>query len=104
MSAILLAEVEIFDPSVVDEYRTLAAAAISDFGGKYLVRSRIASPVEGDWAGETRIVLLEFSDAETAHAWYNSAAYRKAREIGQRGMIRRIAVVDAEPVAAEAHS
>lgn len=104
MSAIILAEVEIFDPSVVDEYRQLAAAAIAEFGGKYLVRSRTASPVEGDWTGETRIVLLEFSDAETAHAWYNSAAYRKAREVGQRGMNRRIAIVDAEPVAAEIRS
>lgn len=103
MSALVLAEVEVTDPAVVDDYLALTIPSIDDFGGKYLVRSRIPDPLEGNWSRQ-RIVILEFPDLDTAHAWYNSDSYRRARAVGQPGMIRRFAIVESESFVTEALS
>ncbi len=99
MSVFIVAEVQVFDPSITTDYSRLAGESIADFEGRILVRSSVAERVEGDWAPGTRFVIVEFRDAETARAWYESDTYRKARELAKRGMNRRIAVVESEPVA-----
>ncbi len=66
------------DPATLDRYRSLAAASVAAFGGRYIVRgdaTKIA--LEGDWAPRF-LVVLEFPDLATAQAWYASDAYAAA--------------------------
>jgi uncharacterized protein (DUF1330 family) len=100
--AYVIAEVEVFDASVVKEYRELSRAAIAEYGGQYVARNVEARALEGDWPTGHRIVVLAFADTATAHAWYASPGYREARAVADRGMRRRMAVVQGEsPVSGE---
>jgi uncharacterized protein (DUF1330 family) len=76
----ILAEVEVTDPALFETYRPLAAAAIAEFGGKYLVRGGAVETLEGERT-LPRVVLLEFPSPERAMEWYRSAQYQEALAI-----------------------
>ncbi|MGH7103023.1 MAG: DUF1330 domain-containing protein [Acetobacteraceae bacterium] len=80
MKAYLLAEIEVTDPETYKQYMPLAAAAITAFGGRYLVRGGEAEPLEGDHAPR-RTVLLEFDSLEHAREFFHSPQYQRAAAI-----------------------
>ena len=47
MSAYLIAEVEVTDPAVFEQYRAGVPATIAAYGGKYLVRGGALDVLEG---------------------------------------------------------
>ena len=47
MSAYVISEVEVRDAAGFEAYRTIAAKAVAQYGGRYLVRGGAASVVEG---------------------------------------------------------
>jgi uncharacterized protein (DUF1330 family) len=47
MPAYLISEVEVRDPAGFEAYRSIAACAIAQYGGRYLVRGGAAVAVEG---------------------------------------------------------
>jgi uncharacterized protein (DUF1330 family) len=49
--------------------------------------------LEGDWTPE-RIVLLKFSTAEAAQAFYDSPEYRAAREAREGIAIMRMVLIE----------
>ncbi len=49
-------------------------ATLDPFGGRFLVHTRPARVLEGEWAGN--MVLIEFPGLAEARAWYDSPAYR----------------------------
>src|SRR5215469_11356416 len=49
---------DVTDPEGYEEFKSLAAAAIADHGGRYLVRGGAVQPLEGEW--RSRVVLVEF--------------------------------------------
>ncbi len=75
----LIAEAKVTDPDAYERYKTLAAAAIAEHGGRYLVRGGGAEILEGGWSPR-RLVVVEFESVEQAKKFYHSAAYRAARE------------------------
>jgi len=83
MAAYILVEIEVTDPIGYEEYKQLAPASIALFGGKYLVRGGPTECLEGAWPSK-RLVILEFSDADKARAWWDSREYRPARDLRQR--------------------
>lgn len=93
MTAYVLAEVEVTEPESAADYRRIAAAAIDQYGGRYLVRNEVPEPVEGEWPAARRVVLLEFDTIERARDWYSSDAYAPGIKVAQRAMIRRIALL-----------
>ena len=68
------------DPDRMAEYRTVAQAAVEEYGGRYLVRGAPYVTLEGDWQ-PTRLVMLEFPSMEIAKTFYDSPEYAVAREI-----------------------
>jgi uncharacterized protein (DUF1330 family) len=52
MTAYLISQVEVLDPEAWENYRTRAAPAIAQFGGRYLVRGALAEVVEADWPAD----------------------------------------------------
>ena len=78
MSAYVIVQVTVTDPTKYDEYKTLAAAAVDKHGGKYIVRGGDAEDLEGK-RPHARLVVLEFPSYDQAKTWYHSAEYQKAK-------------------------
>ena len=78
MSAYILVDTKVTDPTRYDAYKKLAEVAVARHGGRYLVRGGEHAPLEGTWR-PNRIVVLEFPTLERAKAFYDSAEYLAAR-------------------------
>jgi uncharacterized protein (DUF1330 family) len=83
---------DVTDPDGYEEFKSLAAAAIADHGGRYLVRGGAMQPLEGEW--RSRVVLLEFPTYVAALAFYDSGAYKKARQVRLRSSTASVVVMD----------
>ena len=77
MAAYVIAEVEVQDSAVFEEYRKLVPATIAQYGGKYIVRGGATETKEGGWAPK-RVIVLEFPTLARAREWYHSAEYAPA--------------------------
>jgi uncharacterized protein (DUF1330 family) len=71
MTAYVIVDIEVTDPSGYAEYKKLAPPVVKSFGGKYLARGGPTETLEGDWRSQ-RLVILEFESVEKAKAWLNS--------------------------------
>jgi len=80
MSAYVIVDIKITDPTGYEEYKKLAPPAVEAFGGKYLTRGGRHETLEGDWKAN-RLVILEFENMEKAKAWLNSPEYAPARAL-----------------------
>jgi uncharacterized protein (DUF1330 family) len=60
-------------PEIV-EYLQRIDATLEPFGGHFVVHGGPVDRLEGQWSGD--LVVIGFKDRETAHAWYQSDAYR----------------------------
>ena len=75
MPAYVIADVEITDPQLFQQYGRGVPASIAAYGGKYLVRGGAVEAKEG---GSTpkRLVILEFASMDQAQKWYRSPEYK----------------------------
>jgi uncharacterized protein (DUF1330 family) len=71
---------DIKDPEGMKAYGKAAGAAMG--GVKVLAVETKPQVLEGNWHGH-QTVVLEFDSVEAAQAWYDSDAYRAARELRQ---------------------
>lgn len=98
MTAYLISQIEILDANAWEEYRTRAAKLVREAGGRFLVRGAMAEVIESDWPAEEpppqSVIVLEFPDMETLHAWYESPAYAEALAFRRTGARRRMIFVD----------
>ena len=90
----LLVESKVTDPVAYEQYKTLAAAAIAQYGGRYLVRGGKAEVLEGPWSAPQRLVVVEFDSVERAKQFYDSLEYRAAREARAGAADMNILVVE----------
>ncbi|MEW5863714.1 MAG: DUF1330 domain-containing protein [Pseudomonadota bacterium] len=74
MAGYVIAEVNVKDAALFEEYRKRVPETIARFGGRYLVRGGALEPKEGDWVPK-RLVVLEFPSVEDARRWYHSPEY-----------------------------
>ena len=65
MAAYVLVQVSVTKPEQYETYKPLAAAAVQQYGGKYIVRGGTASDLEGS-RPYPRIVMIEFPSAMNA--------------------------------------
>ena len=80
MPAYIIADSNVTNPAVYDNYRALVPAAVAAYGGRFVVRGGETAVLEGDWAPR-RVVVIEFPDLAAAKAFYDSPAYRAARDV-----------------------
>jgi uncharacterized protein (DUF1330 family) len=83
---------DVTDPDGYEEFKSLASAAIAAHGGRYLVRGGAMQPLEGEW--RSRVVLLEFPSYAAALAFYDSAAYQRARQVRLRSSTASVIAMD----------
>ena len=80
MAAYLIADVQVTDAKVFEEYRALVPATVQQYGGRFLVRGGKMETMEGN-RPFTRLVVIEFPSMEQAKRWYDSEEYRRPKEI-----------------------
>ena len=96
MSAYVVAEVEVTDPAVYEEYRKLVPATIAKYGGKFLVRGGAVEVKEGGWQPK-RLVVLEFASMDQARKWYASPEYAPALALRARAACSKVLLVEGAP-------
>jgi uncharacterized protein (DUF1330 family) len=83
LRAYLISDVSVRNAEAFETYPTLAAASISQYGDRYLVRAGPIETLEGGWTPRG-IIVIEFADLEHARAWYRSPEYALALAVRQR--------------------
>jgi uncharacterized protein (DUF1330 family) len=80
MSAYVIFDVEIINPTRYQEFMVGAKAALEKAGAKYLARGGTHKVYEGDWEPR-RIILLEFPSVAAFEAFYNGPTYQGLKSI-----------------------
>jgi uncharacterized protein (DUF1330 family) len=93
MSAYVVVEIAIHDAQTYERYKQLAPPTIAAYGGRYLARGGATEALEGTW-NPPRFVILEFSSAERARAWWNSPEYAPAKAMRQASTETRMLLVE----------
>ena len=71
-----IAKVDVHDPEAYKSYVQANAVAFRKYGARFVVRGGRAEVMEGK--SRSRVVVLEFSDYDTALACYRSPEYAAA--------------------------
>jgi len=93
MPAYLISVIDIHDPAGYEEYRKLVAPALTQYGGKFLVRGGQIHPLEGAWVPK-RVVVVEFDTVEQAKAFDAAPEYAQAKAIRHRTSTSSVIVVE----------
>ena len=92
MKGILVARFKISNPESYRRYTAISAPAVEAAGGKYLAVGAPQVILEGPEPSD-RVAVVEFDSPEKARAFYESAAYQRARLERQDGVEARIIVL-----------
>lgn len=93
MSAYIIVDIEVTNPEGYADYKNLAPAAVSLYGGRYIARGGKTETLEGDWQ-PNRLVILEFPNSEQAKAWLNSPEYAPARAMRHQYANSRMVIIE----------
>ena len=93
MSAYIIANVEVTNPTQYEDYKKWSTAAMQAHGAEVCVRGGKVEVLEGDWAPQ-RLVVLKFPSVEVAKAFNDSPEYGKARASRQGAAVMRMIVVE----------
>ncbi len=82
------------DPDTFRAYSGLAKTSVARHGGRYVLRAEgQIEALEGNWT-PSRIVFIEFDDAEQARRWWASPEYARPRAIHEDATISNIILID----------
>jgi len=93
MAAYLIADVDVTDAAVFEQYRREVPATEERHGGRYLARGGATRVFEGDWEPH-RLVIVEFTDMDALMGWYNSPEYNRLKAIRKRSAKTRIIALE----------
>jgi uncharacterized protein (DUF1330 family) len=93
MAAYVIAEVDVNDPKLYDEYRKMVPTTVQKYGGRFLVRGGAVDSREGGW-NPARFVVLEFPTMEQARKWYTSPEYAPALALRHKSASAKLILVE----------
>lgn len=93
MAGYVIADVEVTDEALFEEYRKLVPGTVAAYGGKYLVRGGDWEVREGEWT-PTRTVVLQFDSVERAREWYDSPEYAAPKQMRIKSTNSSVIIVD----------
>lgn len=93
MAAYVIAEVDVNEPKLYDEYRKMVPATVQKYGGRFLVRGGAVDSREGGW-NPARFVVLEFPTMEQARKWYASPEYAPALALRRKAASTKLILVE----------
>ena len=95
MTAYVIVDTKINDAAGYEEYKALARPLVEKHGGTYLTRGGALDVIESDLWSPTRLVLLQFPDAEAARGFFGSEEYAPLAAIRHRMAESTAVVMDA---------
>lgn len=93
MPAYVINDMEVVNPSLLEEYKKLSPATVAQYGGRFLARGGALEVVEGGWTPQ-RLVILEFPSKAQAQAWLDSPEYAPAKALRQQAARSRMVIVE----------
>jgi uncharacterized protein (DUF1330 family) len=93
MAAYIIVEVKINDPVTYEDYKKMTPLSLPLYGGKFIARGGKTELLEGS-DNPGRVVILEFSNAERAKAWWSSPEYSDAKKLRQSVAETRMILVE----------
>lgn len=93
MSAYMIVNVDVKDPTVFEEFKARFPALMRKYGGEYLVRGGKFVILEGDWE-PSRLVIFRFPDITSVQTLYNAPEYQPLKALRQRASKMDIVVVE----------
>jgi uncharacterized protein (DUF1330 family) len=93
MTAYFISDASVKNREALEIFRAQAAASVSQYGGRYLVRAGSIEPLEGSWTPHA-VIIIEFPDLERARSWYRSVEYASALAIRDDAISRHLILVD----------
>ncbi len=93
MAAYVIADVDVTDPKLYEDYRKLVPATVQKYGGRFLARGGAFEVKEGDWK-PARLVVLEFPSLEQARKWYDSPEYAPALALRLKAARAKLVLVE----------
>jgi uncharacterized protein (DUF1330 family) len=93
MTAYFIADAFVKNAKALEAFRAHAAPSVTQYGGRYLVRTGLVETVEGAWT-PSAILIIEFPDLERAKTWYRSAEYGLALAVRDNALTRDLILVD----------
>jgi uncharacterized protein (DUF1330 family) len=93
VSAYVIFDVDISDPSRYQDFMTQVKPALFAAGGRYLARGGEHRVYEGDWEPR-RIVVLEFPSVEAWESFYNGPTYQGLKQIRDECSTARLVAVE----------
>ena len=92
MAAYVIANVDVKDAALFEQYRKQVPETLARHGGRYLVRGGQHETLEGAWK-PSRLVVLEFPTLEQARRWYDSADYREPKALRMKCALTDVVLV-----------
>jgi uncharacterized protein (DUF1330 family) len=96
MAAYLIVDYLLDDADLYEQYRSKARPLIEKFGGQYLARGGRMTLRETDLWSPSRLVLIRFSDVETANRCLDSIEYQQILPISKKSARRTAVVLEGE--------
>ena len=93
MAAYVIAEVNVTDPTLYEDYKKMVPATVAKYGGRFTVRGGAVEVKEGGWS-PARLVVLEFPSMERARAWYQSPEYAPALALRLKAADAKLILVE----------
>ena len=93
MAGYVIANVDVKDAALFEQYRKQVPETIARYGGKYLVRGGAHRTLEGGWS-PSRLVVLEFPSVEQARRWYDSEEYREPKALRMKCALTDVVLVE----------
>jgi uncharacterized protein (DUF1330 family) len=93
MSAYVIVDMDVTNPSAYDEYRKLAPPTVAAYGGRYLARGGRTETWEGEWI-PNRLVILEFESVERAKQWLDSPEYTAIKHVRHEAATTNMVVIE----------
>ncbi len=93
MSAYVVLDIDVKDPTTYKEYIALAPATVAAYGGRYLARAGKTEIFEGKWIPK-RLVILEFESLERARAWLDSPEYGPVKKLRHQAAVSNMVAIE----------
>ena len=92
MAAYVIANVDVKDAALFEQYRQQVPDTLARHGGRYVVRGGQHETLEGGWT-PARLVVLEFPSMEQARRWYDSEEYRGPKALRMKCAMTDVVLV-----------
>jgi uncharacterized protein (DUF1330 family) len=94
MPAYLVVDTDIQNADEYEKYKALAKPIAEKYGGVYRVRGGTMDLLESELWTPTRMVIVEFPDAQAARAFVDSEEYAPVKPLRQNNARCTMAILD----------